>query len=614
MNKKWWFLVAFVIVCVVMEYGKSSSAVITEKQFETMFLSGQVKKVSYILNRGVIEIETKEPINSHGDVKKRHVPFLGKQTNIYSFRIPSIIIFNDKFKELESKVPQESRIGYETIERISILSIVYELESLLGVLLLIWLIKGRNAGGMGPFGMGRSNVKMYDKKHNSKVTFKDIAGLHEVKQEVQEVVDFLTQKGNIEKIGGKIPKGMLLVGPPGNGKTLLAKAIAGEAGVPFFSMSGADFVEMFVGVGAARVRSLFQQAKAKAPAIIFIDELDAIGKSRRRTLNGNEEQENTLNALLVEMDGFQDNLGVVVVGATNRPEILDDALLRPGRFDRQIAVDNPALKDREEMFELYLKKIKVDRSVDVKHLAEQTVGFSSAEIANVCNEAALLAIRSKKKTVSWTEMQEAMDRIIGGIEKKGRIVSDEEKKIVAYHEAGHAVASWFLEYAHPLLKVSIIPRGIAALGYAQYTPKEQNIRRKEELFDELCSLLGGRIAEKIVFEKVSTGAVNDLQRSTDLAYKIVMVYGMDDAVGPISYVDFYRDKMHDGARPYSEEMSKLIDNNVRSLIAKAFERTEKLLMIKMDSVKLLAENLLQKEVIYRDDVEKIIGERIFVSI
>ena len=609
--------IGFVVVLCIGEY-VGSSPNITQKQFEVMFLNNQVKRVSYVINKGVVEFELRRGDRVPGESRqndKRGLLSIFRKSNptVYSFRIPSITIFNERFKELEAAVAAENRIGYDTIERFSFLSIVYELLSFVGImLLLVWLFRSKNGGN--PFIMTTSTIKLYDKNKGKVTTFKDIAGLHEVKQEISEVIDFLRNRNSVEKIGGKIPKGVLLVGPPGNGKTLLAKAMAGEANVPFFSMSGADFVEMYVGMGAARVRKLFQQARMKAPCVVFIDELDAIGRSRRKTLNGgNEEQENTLNALLVEMDGFQDNVGIVVVGATNRIEILDDALLRPGRFDRQVAVDNPHLKDREEIFDLYIKKIKVDKSIDVHVLAEQTTGFSAAEIANMCNEAALLAVRGKKKNVSWVEMQEAMDRIIGGIEKKSKVLSIKEKEIVAYHEAGHTIVSWFLEYAQPLLKVSIVPRGLAALGYAQYTPKEQYLTSEEELFDGICTLLGGRIAEKIVFNKISTGAANDLKRSTSLAYKMVMVYGMSNDVGVISYSDFFEDPSCGGVRPYSNETAKRIDEGARFTINEASKRVEKLLTDKISSLKLLATQLLENEVIYRENVERIIGKREFVE-
>ncbi len=616
MSKKWLLFIGFVVVLCIGEY-VGSSPNITQKQFEVMFLNNQVKRVSYVINKGVVEFELRRGDRVPGESRQNEKGLLSifRKSNptVYSFRIPSITIFNERFKELEAAVAAENRIGYDTIERFSFLSIVYELLSFVGImLLLVWLFRSKNGGN--PFIMTTSTIKLYDKNKGKVTTFKDIAGLHEVKQEISEVIDFLRNRNSVEKIGGKIPKGVLLVGPPGNGKTLLAKAMAGEANVPFFSMSGADFVEMYVGMGAARVRKLFQQARMKAPCVVFIDELDAIGRSRRKTLNGgNEEQENTLNALLVEMDGFQDNVGIVVVGATNRIEILDDALLRPGRFDRQVAVDNPHLKDREEIFDLYIKKIKVDKSIDVHVLAEQTTGFSAAEIANMCNEAALLAVRGKKKNVSWVEMQEAMDRIIGGIEKKSKVLSIKEKEIVAYHEAGHTIVSWFLEYAQPLLKVSIVPRGLAALGYAQYTPKEQYLTSEEELFDEICTLLGGRIAEKIVFNKISTGAANDLKRSTSLAYKMVMVYGMSNDVGVISYSDFFEDPSCGGVRPYSNETAKRIDEGARFTINEASKRVEKLLTDKISSLKLLATQLLENEVIYRENVERIIGKREFVE-
>jgi AFG3 family protein len=423
-----------------------------------------------------------------------------------------------------------------------------------------------------------------------------------------EIVDFLRNPKKYTSLGGKIPKGALLVGPPGTGKTLLAKAMAGEAQVPFFSLSGSDFVEMFVGVGASRVRDLFKQAREKAPCVIFIDEIDAIGRARgKNMMMSNDERESTLNQLLVEMDGFGTDSGIIVLAATNRPDVLDTALLRPGRFDRQISIDKPDLNGREAIFKVHLKPIKVSEKVDIHKLAEQTPGFAGADIANVCNEAALIAARKNKTAVDMTDFQDAVDRVIGGLEKKNKIISPEEKKIIAYHEAGHAICGWFLEHAYPLLKVTIVPRGTAALGYAQYTPKEQYLYNTDQLNDQICMTLGGRASEDIFFGKISTGAQNDLQQITRIAYAMVTVYGMNDKVGNISFYDPTQEQTF--TKPYSEETSKIIDQEVRLLIDVAYERTKKLLLDKKEEVVKLAEELLQKEVLFQSDVETLIGPR-----
>jgi cell division protease FtsH len=409
-------------------------------------------------------------------------------------------------------------------------------------------------------------------------------------------------------LGGKIPKGALLIGPPGTGKTLLAKAMAGEAQVPFFSMSGSDFVELFVGVGASRVRDLFKQAREKAPCIIFIDEIDAIGRARgKNVMMSNDERESTLNQLLVEMDGFGTDTGIIVLAATNRPDVLDTALLRPGRFDRQISIDKPDLKGREAIFKVHLKPIKISKTLDIHKLAEQTPGFAGADIANVCNEAALIAARKGKDAVEMEDFQDAVDRVIGGLEKKSKIILPEEKKIIAYHEAGHAICGWFLEHAYPLLKVTIVPRGTAALGYAQYTPKEQYLYNTDQLMDQVCMTLGGRASEEIFFNKISTGAQNDLQQITRIAYAMVTVYGMNDKVGNVSFYDPQQENAF--TKPYSEETSKIIDEEVRKLIDEAYERTKSLLREKKPLVERLAEALLEREVLFQSDVEALIGKR-----
>jgi cell division protease FtsH len=482
------------------------------------------------------------------------------------------------------------------------------------IIIFFWVfIMRRLGGGGGPggqiFNIGKSRAQVFDKDTKVNVTFKDVAGLEEAKTEVMEVVDFLKNPKKYTELGGKIPKGVLLVGPPGTGKTLMAKAVAGEAEVPFFSLSGSDFVEMFVGVGASRVRDLFKQAKEKAPCIIFIDEIDAVGRARgRNSLTGaNDERENTLNQLLTEMDGFGTNSGVILMAATNRPDVLDSALLRPGRFDRQIGIDKPDIVGREAIFKVHLKPIKIGKDVDAKKLAAQTPGFAGAEIANVCNEAALIAARRASKAVEFSDFQDAVDRVIGGLEKKNKIISPEEKQIVAYHEAGHAVVGWFLEHCDPLVKVSIVPRGMAALGYAQYLPKEQFLYTTEQINDSVCMALGGRVAEDIIFGRVSTGAQNDLERITKMAYDIVAVYGMNDKVGNISFVD-RGESFH---KPYSDKTAELIDSEVRQYIAAAYERTKQMLIERRDDLERVAKELLDKEIIFKTDLVALLGPRPF---
>jgi len=437
-----------------------------------------------------------------------------------------------------------------------------------------------------------------------------VAGLDEAKVEVMEIVDFLKNPKKYTNLGGKIPKGALLVGPPGTGKTLLAKAVAGEAQVPFFSLSGSDFVEMLVGVGASRVRDLFNQAREKAPCIIFIDRIDAIGRARgKNAMMINDERESTLNQLLVEMDGFGTDVGIIVLAATNRPDVLDTALLRPGRFDRQITIDKPDLVGREAIFKVHLKPIKISKTLDIHKLAEQTPGFAGADIANVCNEAALIAARKNKEAVDMQDFQDAVDRVIGGLEKKNKIISPEEKRIIAFHEAGHAVCGWYLEHAYPLLKVTIVPRGTAALGYAQYTPKEQYLYNIDQLTDQICMTLGGRASEEIFFHKISTGAQNDLQQITRIAYSMVTVYGMNDKIGNISFYDPQQEATF--TKPYSDETAKMIDQEVRKLIDDAYEKTKQLLRDKRGDVEKLAHALLEKEVLFQSDVEALIGKRPF---
>ncbi len=484
--------------------------------------------------------------------------------------------------------------------------------------LLFILMMRKMSGGAGPsgggagglFSIGKSKATLFDKGTRVNINFGDVAGLDEAKVEVMEIVDFLKNPKKYTALGGKIPKGALLVGPPGTGKTLLAKAVAGEAQVPFFSLSGSDFVEMFVGVGASRVRDLFKQAREKAPCIIFIDEIDAIGRARgKNAMMSNDERENTLNQLLVEMDGFGTDLGIIILAATNRPDVLDAALLRPGRFDRQISIDRPDMVGREAIFKVHLTPIKISETLDIHKLAEQTPGFAGADIANVCNEAALIAARKNKEAVDMADFQDAIDRVIGGLEKRNKLISPEEKEIIAYHEAGHAICGWYLEHAYPLLKVTIVPRGTAALGYAQYTPKEQYLYNTDQLMDQICMTLGGRAAEDIFFGKISTGASNDLQQISKIAYSMITVYGMNEKLGNISYYDPAQENMF--TKPYSEETGKLIDHEVRVLIEDAYVKTKALLTEKRDDVEKLAKELLVKEVLFKSDVEALIGKRPF---
>jgi cell division protease FtsH len=512
---------------------------------------------------------------------------------------------NPAIKQIPDSPDEEGEIFGQIISTL--------LPILLIVLLFVMMMRkvggpGGGGGAGGIFSIGKSKATLFEKGTRVNINFGDVAGLDEAKVEVMEIVDFLKNPKKYTALGGKIPKGALLVGPPGTGKTLLAKAVAGEAQVPFFSLSGSDFVEMFVGVGASRVRDLFKQAREKAPCIIFIDEIDAIGRARgKNMMMSNDERENTLNQLLVEMDGFGTDLGIIILAATNRPDVLDTALLRPGRFDRQISIDRPDLVGREAIFKVHLGPIKISETLDIHKLAEQTPGFAGADIANVCNEAALIAARKGKAAVDMSDFQDAIDRVIGGLEKKNKIISPEEKEIIAYHEAGHAICGWYLEHAYPLLKVTVVPRGTAALGYAQYTPKEQYLYNTDQLMDQICMTLGGRASEDIFFGKISTGASNDLQQITKIAYSMITVYGMNDKVGNISYYDPNQENVF--TKPFSEETGKMIDEEVRKLIDNAYQITKKLLTEKKGDVEKLAKELLKKEVLFKSDVEALIGKR-----
>jgi cell division protease FtsH len=597
----------------------SSTSDISQGKFEDMIRNGEVERYTIISNRNVVRVKLNDKGIQAEQGKNNFAKNLKPSDDYHaSFKIASVEAFKDDMRDFykSTPVPQHPQEFSDSDANwfSPIIQTILPILIFIGLWILLMCKMGGGAGGGGGpggiFNIGKSRATLFDKGTRVNITFADVAGLDEAKVEVMEIVDFLKNPKKYTSLGGKIPKGALLVGPPGTGKTLLAKAMAGEAQVPFFSLSGSDFVEMFVGVGASRVRDLFKQAREKAPCIIFIDEIDAIGRARgKNMMMSNDERESTLNQLLVEMDGFGTDVGIIVLAATNRPDVLDTALLRPGRFDRQISIDKPDVKGREAIFKVHLKPIKVSEKVDIHKLAEQTPGFAGADIANVCNEAALIAARKNKAAVDMSDFQDAVDRVIGGLEKKNKIISPDEKRIIAYHEAGHAICGWFLEHAYPLLKVTIVPRGTAALGYAQYTPKEQYLYNTDQLDDQICMTLGGRASEDIFFGKISTGAQNDLQQITRIGYAMVTVYGMNDKVGNVSFYDPQQDQSF--TKPYSEETSKMIDEEVRKLIDNAYIRTKNLLTEKRAEVEKLAEALLDKEVLFQSDVEALIGPRPF---
>lgn len=618
-NYQMWLILALtaVILSITLFNRNRGLVEITDTRFEDMIGSNDVKTLTLVKRDEVVQItlrnEALQNAKYKTEVEKNSPLGLSSSGPHYVLKIGSKDDFLSKYKDIKKKYPNAPDLNYEEGGS-------YDWVASWGFLVLLllgfWMLMRRMTGGGGPggqiFNIGKSKAALFDAESKVKITFEDVAGLEEAKEEVKEIVDFLKNPTKFTKLGGKIPKGALLVGPPGTGKTLLAKAVAGEAAVPFFSLSGSDFVEMFVGVGAARVRDLFKQAKEKAPCIVFIDEIDAIGRSRGRgQLPGaNDERENTLNSLLVEMDGFATDSGVIILAATNRPDVLDSALLRPGRFDRQISIDKPDIAGREHIFKVHLKPIKLSKDVDVKKLAAQTPGFAGAEIANVCNEAALIAARKDKKEVEMQDFQDAIDRVIGGLEKKTKIISPEEKRIVAYHEAGHAVAGWFLEHADPLVKVSIVPRGVAALGYAQYLPKEQFLYQTEQLLDEMCMAFGGRAAEDLIFEKISTGALSDLERITKMAYNMVTVYGMNKEIGNISFFDSKQSE-YSFNKPYSEATAEKIDQEVKKIIESSYNRTKQLLSLHREKLEIIAKELLEKEILFQSDLERLIGKRPF---
>ncbi len=622
-----WLWIAMILGFFALQYifSDEQAKQITYQEFEkNMLQSGDVDRLVAYKQNDLVFVEVYIKKDRLTDAKYEDVRPNPNSLLLAPSSGPNYYFTDGSYDALERKLnaAQESldpsdRVSLKLEDRTNawtgwIFSIMLPL--LLIIVFWVFIMRRMGGGGGGPggqiFNIGKSKATLFDKESQVAITFNDVAGLEEAKQEVMEVVDFLKNPKKYTNLGGKIPKGVLLVGSPGTGKTLLAKAVAGEAQVPFFSLSGSDFVEMFVGVGASRVRDLFRQAKDKAPCIIFIDEIDAIGRARGKNsvMGGNDERENTLNQLLVEMDGFGTDSGIIIMAATNRPDVLDSALLRPGRFDRQISIDKPDLVGREQIFKVHLKPLKLAAEVDAKKLSAQTPGFAGAEIANVCNEAALIAARRNKTAIDMQDFQDAIDRVIGGLEKKNKIISPEEKRIVAYHEAGHAIAGWFLEHADPLVKVSIVPRGVAALGYAQYLPKEQFLYTTEQLVDGMCMTMGGRVAEDITFGKISTGAQNDLERITKLAYAMVAVYGMNHRVGNVSFNDNQETQFH---KPYSEKTAQLIDDEVRQLISDIYEKTKKLLLENQAGLIALAEKLLEKEILFQSDLEEILGKRPF---
>jgi len=602
-----------------------------------MDLGGQSKETSWIqfknemlLPRDVdrIEVINKERVNvyirkdklnqdKYKDVSKKALGDAPNAGPHFFFTIGDVGSFDKQIDEAQQGFAENEKIAikYNNNER-SLFDFFLTWLFPIILLVLLWMFLFRRMGGGGGgsqiFNIGKSKAQLFDKDMQVKVTFNDVAGLEEAKVEVMEIVDFLKNPKKYTSLGGKIPRGALLVGPPGTGKTLLAKAVAGEAQVPFFSLSGSDFVEMFVGVGASRVRDLFRQAKEKAPAIIFIDEIDAIGRARGKapSFSANDERESTLNQLLTEMDGFGSNSGVIILAATNRADVLDRALLRPGRFDRQIYVELPDLNGRKEIFKVHLKSVKTDSTVDIDFLAKQTPGFSGADIANLCNEAALIAARRNKSLVDKQDFLDAVDRVIGGLEKKNKIISAHEKKVIAFHEAGHATVSWLLRHAHPLVKVSIVPRG-NSLGAAWYLPEERQITTKEQIVDEMCAALGGRAAEEVMFGQISTGALSDLEKITKQAYAMVTIFGLNEKIGNISFYDSSGQQDYNFSKPYSEKTAQTIDEEVSKLVDTCYIRTKEILASNKEKLEKLAIHLLDKEVIFKEDLEQIFGKRPF---
>jgi len=601
-------------------FGQQPAAQVTPSQFFDYLKNGEVARVVIVNNREAKVYLTPEALETetHKKTKPRNLlPTLSPSPN-YKFEFGDLALFQEKItKTIEENNLADTKLTFETEHNVwgDLLMTLLPFALIIGVWIFIMrrMASGGGGGAGGQlFNIGKSKARLFDEKTDIKTSFKDVAGLEGAKEEVQEIVDFLKNPDKYTSLGGKIPKGALLVGPPGTGKTLLAKAVAGEAKVPFFSLSGSDFVEMFVGVGASRVRDLFKQAKEKSPAIIFIDEIDAIGRARgKNNFSGsNDERENTLNQLLTEMDGFGTNTNVIVLAATNRADVLDKALMRAGRFDRQIFVDLPDIRERKEIFEVHLRPIKKADDLDVDFLARQTPGFSGADIANVCNEAALIAARQNKKSVNRQDFLDAVDRIVGGLEKKNKIITPAEKRAVAFHEAGHATISWMLEHAAPLVKVTIVPRG-RSLGAAWYLPEERLIVRTEQMLDEMCAALGGRAAEQVIFGKISTGALSDLEKVTKQARAMVTIYGLSDKVGNLTFYDSTGQSEYGFTKPYSEQTAQVIDDEISKIIEEQYDRAVDILEKNKDKLTELAEVLLDKEVIFKDNLEKIFGKRPF---
>lgn len=619
----YWIYAAIILVFFAIQFFGGSSwsqpQQTTQGEFKTFLRNGDVDKI-LVVNKKIAKVfltpdaKTKEV---HSKDKGTGILAPGPNDPDYEFEFGDLQNFENSFYQIKEDNNIDTALDYNTDSNVWGDIMISLLPFVIIIAIWIFIMRRMSSGGGGGaggqiFNIGKSKAKLFDEKMDVKTTFKDVAGLEGAKEEVQEIVDFLRNPTKYTSLGGKIPKGALLVGLPGTGKTLLARAVAGEAKVPFFSLSGSDFVEMFVGVGASRVRDLFKQAKEKSPAIIFIDEIDAIGRARgKNNFSGsNDERENTLNQLLTEMDGFGTNTNVIVLAATNRADVLDKALMRAGRFDRQIYVDLPDVRERKEIFEVHLRPLKKDDSLDTEFLSKQTPGFSGADIANVCNEAALIAARKEKKEVTRQDFLDAVDRIVGGLEKKNKIITPDEKKAIAFHEAGHATVSWMLEHAAPLVKVTIVPRG-QSLGSAWYLPEERLIVRPEQMLDEMCATMGGRAAEKVIFNKISTGALSDLEKVTKQARAMVTIYGLNEKVGNLTYYDSSGQSEYNFSKPYSEKTAELIDQEISKMIEEQYQRAIALLEHNKDKLTLLANELLDKEVIFKDNLQKIFGDRPF---